>query len=704
MNQEPLALIMKKLYLNKFLLGLLMAAISPSGWTESIQTPQANLRQAPNKNSRIMTTLPQGVEVTLLQREARYVLVRVANTGQTGWMYGDAQGWTQPIIRTTVATVIPPVESAPIPQVDAPVSVAPAPVAAIAPPAPDGYNLSGGTQLSVGEIRLEMDKRDAEVLFLKDPNDTSTFAARIRDNGATVEGKVEVKGSFTRRYPKKSLLLTLPKGQEWHGRRRIALNAMATDPTQAREQLSWDLAHTLGMVTPQVNYRKLYVNDRYIGLYLDIEWMDEAMFSRLGLADGEFYQPDDISFCGDFMPANMHRMQDCWNKLFPKNGNMDALQSLAQQLNDTPAESFNAWLEQHFDVASVIDWLVINTLTQSGDTYNKNYFLHYAPQQGKWRVIPWDYDLAWGHVADNALPYPGNIRNDNFQYAFPPVLGAENPLKAKTLKNKQLFARFQARLKEVMTPGTTPASGWFEPMRFQKKLADIRVLVEGSLAREAYPTQDKNSISTHFDTLAFFNEWRYYTLKSLLLEASPFGTPRWLPYTGYEPTTPVTPESLKQRQRQTLDLMATADLIAGKKTPFVEQLLAYPLAFATLQSGVHSARLTVEVERESAPASLPPGKAIAQCLERTWYITLKSGQSANVDLQLDYLQESSTRHELGSDIRNENALALWRYDGKAWQRTQSKLNPVANYFSVEAQQLESGVLNRYVACQDTQSN
>lgn len=694
---------MKKLYSNKFLLALLLAALSQSSGAESIQTGMANVREAPDKNSRIVTTLSKGTEVTLLKREARYALVRVAGTGKTGWVYADAQGWAEQASPTIAATVapVPPIKLA---EVAAPaVAAEPPAVAAVAKPhfdlIPPGYDLSGGTPLAASDIRLEMDKRDAEVLFLKDPNDTSVFAARIRDNGAAVEGKIEVKGAFTRRYLKKSLLITLPKGQEWQGRRRIALNAMATDPTQAREQLSWDLAHALGMVAPQASFRKLYVNDRYIGLYLDIEWMDEAMFSRLRMADGEFYQPDDISFCGDFMPANTNRMQDCWNKLFPKNDNMATLQSLAQQLGDTSAENFDVWLEQHFDVASVIDWLVINTLTQSGDTYNKNYFLHYAPQQGKWRVIPWDYDLAWGHVADNALPYPNNIRNDNFQYLFPPVLGAENPLKAKTLKNKQLYARFLARLKEVMLPGNTAASGWFEPARFQKKLADIRVLVEGSLAQEAYPTQDRNTIDTHFDALAFFNEWRYHTLRALLLEASPFDTPRWLPYTSYQPTTPVTPT---QRQKQTLDLIASTTLIAGKKTPFTEQLLAYPLAFATLRPGQSPARLTIEVDRESAPASLPPGKTIAQCIERTWFVTLKSEQAASVDLQLDYLQESSTRHELGGGIQDESALALWRYDGKIWQMTTFRLNPVANYFGVEAQQLEPGVLNRYVACQNTQ--
>jgi hypothetical protein len=36
---------------------------------------------------------------------------------------------------------------------------------------------------------------------------------------------------------------------------------------------------------------------------------------------------------------------------------------------------------------------------------------------------------------------------------------------------------------------------------------------------------------------------------------------------------------------------------------------------------------------------------------------------------------------------------------KTWQKTGATVNPVANYFSVAAQPVEPGVLNRYVACQ-----
>ncbi len=701
---------MKKPSQNKLLFTLFIGLTLIQGaQAESIQTTLANLRSGPDKDSRVITALPKNAQVSIIQSQGNYVQVRVGQTGMTGWIYSPAQGWP---VAAAVEVAVPAAavanESAgtaavPPVQPTQPVQTAQSAALSVAPPqalAQSGYDLASGTPVTSGEIHLEMDAQDAEVLFKKDPFDRSSFPVRLTDGAASATGEIAVKGSFSRRYLKKSLLITLPKGQTWQGHRRIALNAMATDPTQAREWLTWDLARAMGMRIPQTSYKKLYLNGRYIGLYLDIEWMDDVMFDRMGLGNGEFYQPNDSSFCGDLMPANAARTAFCWQKNFPKGSDMSALDTLQAGLNTTPADSFDTWLEKHFDVQSVIDWLVINTLTQNGDTYNKNYFLHYMPAEQKWRVIPWDYDLSWGRVADNALPFPMSIHNAYFQYAYPPVVGADNPIKIKTLKNPRLYARFQARLREILTPGDTPASGWYEPARFQRRLADIKALVAPSIEKEAYPAQPLGTTSAHFDALAFFNEWRYYAMKGLLLDPSPFNTPRWRPYTSYAPLTPVTPESLLLRRVQPMDLMANEVLAApGKKTPLLEKLLAYPLAFATLRQGEPPARLTVETDREAAPTLLPPGKSAAQCIERTWFVTLKSAQPVRVDLQFDYLQESSTRHELGSAIQNESRLALWRHDGTSWQQTGASVNPVANYFSIAAQALEPGMLNRYVACQ-----
>lgn len=698
---------MKKHTLNNTLFALLTSLVMAlPAQAETVQTTLANLRSEPDRNSRIVATVRQGSHVTILKSQGLYAEVRVTDSGRTGWIYAPAQAWESPspIMRVPADTrqsdasteAAPPLSpAAPV----APTSPLP-PATPVSRLLPADYDLSGGTAVASDEIRLEMDAQDAEVLFLKNPFDTSSFPIQLRDGTDTLKGEVTVKGSFSRRYLKKSLLITLPKGQTWQGRQRIALNAMATSPAQAREWLTWNLAAALGMTIPQTGYKKLYVNNRYIGLYLDIEWMDDAMFSRLGLAGGEFYQPNDNSFCGDFSPANSARTAVCWQKIFPRDDNMAALKALEQALISVPVEEFDGWLERNFDAQSVIDWLLINTLAQNGDTYNKNYFLHYMPAQQKWRVIPWDYDLAWGRVADNAQPFPQNIHNDYFQYNYPPVVGAENPLKFKTLKNPHLYARFQARLKEVLTPGSTPASGWFEPTRFQRQLADIKALVEPSLAKEAYPAHSKDSVLNYFDALAFFNEWRYHSLKGLLLDPSPFDSPRWLPYTSYDPLTPVTPESLLLRRQQPMDLLANDVLTRpGQKVPFMEKLLAYPLAFVTLREGEPSARITVETDRESVPTSVPPGMNADQCIERTWFVTLKSAQPVSVSLQLDYLQESSTRHELGKRIQDESLVSVWRHDGKTWHQTSSRINPIANYFSVDAQALMPSVVNRYVACQ-----
>jgi hypothetical protein len=690
-------------------LTLVCLSLATASMAESIQTPLANLRDGPDKHSRVVTALPRGTQIDVVETQGNYTLVRVKKTGIRGWVYAPAQGWP---VQTLPVPAEPPAPALPTPATSSPPRAATSapviaePVAAVSVPAPPArdlaaYKLDQGSPLTAGEIHLAMDPRDAEVLFLKDPFDKSSFPVRIADANGQLAGEIAVKGSFSRRYLKKSLLITLPKGETWQGRRRLALNAMATDPTQSREWLAWDLAQKLGMVMPQVRYQRLFVNGKYLGLYLDIEWMDDSMFGRLGLAGGELYQPNDNSFCGDFAPASLKRLEDCWNKAFPAGGDLARLAALGKDLNDIPAEQFDTWLDAHFDAQSVIDWLLLNTLTQNGDTYNKNYFLHFSPQNGKWRVIPWDYDLSWGRVADNAQPFPQSIHNGHFQYLYPPVIGAENPLKFKTLKNPRLYARFLSRLGEVFTEGTSPASGWFVPARFQRQLADLRALVDPSRLAEAYPAQQQGSPAEHFDALAFFNEWRYHSLKALLLEPSPFDTPRWLPYTSYDPLTPVTPESLRQRRRQALGLVSTRTLARpGEKTAFLDPLLAYPLAMVTLDASAAPAQVSVEVSREQAPDALPPAHKPESCVERAWYVSVRSDLPVNADLQFDYLDESSTRHELGRALKDERRLALWRHDGEGWQKAAARVNAVANFFVAGEQPLKPGRIHRYVACEE----
>lgn len=717
--------------------------IAPSAAAESVTTDFANLRAEPNLQGRIITALPKGTQVDVVRRDGAYAEVRVRRTGLSGWIYLPHQGWSNPerlpepapdpapaAVNPEAATptlvrsaepVLPPAEpgavqppapTSPAPVVPAPPTLAEAELmdAARALPrarGPWAYPLDQGdaTRIPVQELRLEMDPLDAQVLFRKDPNDRSSFPVRVLDGQGVHVGKIAVKGNFSRNFLKKSLLVSLDKGEKAHGRTRFALNAMATDPSLAREWLAWDLIHKLGLTAPRAVFTRLYLNGESIGLYLDIEWMDLALFERLGLSDRgpdktQFFEPDGEGYCGDLSPASLARADVCWSKLYPRDGDMTPLAELVQGIAATPVAQFDVWLEQHFEAQSVIDWLLINTLTQNGDTYNKNYFLHRSAGDHKWRVIPWDYDLAWGRVADPALPFPRMIYNGFFQYSFPADLGSENPLKRKVLENPRLLARFKARLAQVLksAPGDVhPAAGWFEPLRFRDRLADLAALSRAARNQEKYPVPGAETADTQLEGLAFFNEWRSHILQGSVLENTVFGSPRWnlLPLSD-EP--PPSPEQLRQRRHQRLDLAATRELDQRHaRMPLVEPLLGWPLGLATLREAAAPVRLTLETAREAAPRRLPPGLLPGQCIERTWFVSIKSDAPATLDLEFDYLHEASTRREVPDGL-DESALLLHWFDGRTWRQPASHVNGLANLVALPELTLAPDVLHRFVAC------
>lgn len=715
---------------------------------ETVQTSFANLRVEPGPQGRIITALPKGTALDLLRGEGDYAEVRVTRTGLTGWVYLPAQGWRieQPAApaQTTSPAVAQPTQPTQPTQAERDLPVVGVAVPGARPqPVPDAASKSGAEGLSplaepelldaanalprsrgpwayplengdaahipVGDLRLEMDPVDAQVLFRKDPNDRSAFPVRVMDGQGSHAGKVAVKGNFSRNFLKKSLLVALDRGQQAHGRSRFALNAMATDPGQVREWLAWDLIRKLGMAAPKAHYTHLFINGEFIGLYLDIEWMDAALFERLGLGEGtagksQFIEADGDGYCGDLTPASLGRGDLCWSKIAPRDGDLGPLEDMIRALNATPSAGFDAWLEVNFDVGSVIDWLVLNTLFQNGDSYNKNYFLHRAGSDGKWRVIPWDYDLTLGRVADPLLPFPRMIYNSFFQYALPPDLGAENPLKRKVFENPRLFARYKARLAQVLGDGGVdgPSAGWFAPQTFRQRLADLAALSRRTRTQEKYPAPGAEHADTLLEALAFFNEWRGHLLRATVLENTVFGSARWLmlpaPDALAQAAPALTQEQLRQRRHQRLDLAATRELnVRHARLPLVDPLLGWPLGLATLREASGPVRLTLETARESAPTRLPPGMTAAQCVERTWFATVKSEAAATLDLEFDYLHEASTRREVPEGL-DESALRIYWFDGQAWRQAGSHVNGLANLVALPELRLMPDVANRFVVC------
>lgn len=520
----------------------------------------------------------------------------------------------------------------------------------------------------IDTLELEMDARDASVLFRKDPYDKSTFPVAVRDAAGVLRGRIEVKGSFTRQTRKKSLLIKLDGGR-WQGQSRISLNGMGTDASMMREWLSWELMRALGMVVPDTRYTRLLINGADHGLFLRIEWIDARLFERAGLgADGELYHPSDSTFCGDLTPASLDPVRGCWFKLVPRDGDFAALRALTEEIEREPVDSFHELVDRRFDAEAVVNWFAVNALVTETDTYNKNYFLYLSRTTGKWLVVPWDYDLSFGRAFDPDRPFPQTILNDHFHYYFPVEAGQSNPLHYQALKDPKLRARVLARVRDLVTGAPEPGRpwrGWFAPERMDARITALREALLPELRRDPFRAADEARFEDDVAAIRFYARARVQNLKQVVLALG------------------------KGRLRDEAEAVTAggraADLVDG---------WGHVLASVTLRGGAPAERVRARVAR-GWPELVPASMDRAACVQRTWWVT---GQGAAADLTLTYLDEGLRSREPGAAVEDERALQLYARTPAGWTALPTEAAPVANLLTTRGLRLPRGEPLRLVAC------
>lgn len=159
---------------------------------------------------------------------------------------------------------------------------------------------------------------------------------------------------------------------------------------------------------------------------------------------------------------------------------------------------------------------------------------------------------------------------------------------------------------------------------------------------------------------------------------------------------------MSRRQTVPLIFSVTADVLPDDSSVvMVEELLARPIGVLDIQELEKPARVRLEVETERVPESLPPDINPSKCIQRTWYLDLKTPDTIlKVNVQLDYLQESSLHHELGEHITDENRLSLWAMEDHNWRNLHTTVNPIANVLKAEGIELVPSKVLRFVACEE----
>ncbi|MEC0242157.1 CotH kinase family protein [Paenibacillus dokdonensis] len=257
-------------------------------------------------------------------------------------------------------------------------------------------------QSKVTNVDITMNPKDLKTI-LDNPLDEKMVQANVVIDGVKVDGiGMRTKGNMTLRsvaqmedsdrYSFKLDFDYYNDDQNLYGLKKLNLNNNYSDPSQMREYLSYTLMEKMGIPTPGYSYMYVTINGKEWGLYLGVEAIEEPYLQR-NFADstGDLYKPDgtgsDLNWISD-------KIKDYSGLNLKSDTNSD--QKAMMKLLDVINNGGN--MQDVADVDEMLRYFAANTALVNLDSYQgnlkHNYYLY--EKDGKFSVLPWDYNMAFG--------------------------------------------------------------------------------------------------------------------------------------------------------------------------------------------------------------------------------------------------------------------------------------------------------------------
>lgn len=332
----------------------------------------------------------------------------------------------------------------------------------------------------------------------------------------------QVSSSDSDRYSFKIKFDEYVDGQTCYGLDMLVLNNMIGDATCMKEYTTFDMMKSMGIETPYFNYADISLNGEKWGLYFALEAYNDSYEQRVnsGNESGVLYNVKSVDGMGgnnkDAM--NFESFRDDFGKSFSESekpaeensekqrfgkdgkggfggGGMGAGSTGGALLyvddssssypaifsnavgNDSTEEDYQRVIaaikalnegeniEEYFDVDEILRYLAVHTVVVNLDSYSSNMAQNYYIYEygGKLKILPWDYNYAWGGFQGGGASDTVNFPVDT------PVSGvdmSERPLISKLLENEEYLAKYHGYLKQLM-------DNYFADGKFAAKLDEI---------------------------------------------------------------------------------------------------------------------------------------------------------------------------------------------------------------------------------------
>jgi CotH kinase protein len=337
---------------------------------------------------------------------------------------------------------------------------------------------------SIGEIRIKFaqsnwpDQLDSLRIY-----GDGMLVGDVTVDGTTYQSAgIRYRGdkSYTRglkRNPFSIKLNHTKQDQNHQGYTAIKISSALRDPSMVREVLFYEIAGKY-MPAPKVSYTRMYVNDEYIGVFINVESVDGQFLRRhYGSDDNPFfkagvdYPPKVAATCKVGLNGSLEYEDDlnCYKANFEMNSTSGwaDLQDLTRTLQNDPRN-----IGRVLDIDRALWMLALNNVMVNLSSYTgtaTNYYL-YQDDQGRFQPILWDLNLSFGSHKNTGSG--SDIELKDLQ-RLDPMLHADNPYRplAQKLLSDPLYRKvYLSHMRQIIDEN-------FKNGAYEKRAQELQAMI-----------------------------------------------------------------------------------------------------------------------------------------------------------------------------------------------------------------------------------
>jgi hypothetical protein len=193
-------------------------------------------------------------------------------------------------------------------------------------------------------------------------------------------------------------------GQEYDGIREFTLNNSFQDPSMMREKMTYDLSGEMGLYHLRTAYAKVFIDNKYWGVYTIVEGKDEMFDHIFGNRNGDAIESTDFgNLCYEGANKLNYYNSTLGDYIYiVDNGSSNTAWSrfitMLEKANNT-ATNYVSTVESYLNIVDFTKYQAMNVYLLNFDSYigyigNQVYF--YDGNTNIWQIIPWDFNASFG--------------------------------------------------------------------------------------------------------------------------------------------------------------------------------------------------------------------------------------------------------------------------------------------------------------------